>query len=82
MSEVHGFASKSEIWAGVLYKIPVCCSATEYIDSDLLEDITATGDNFGSSSPCYLIHSAELTDLKLEVILTNRSLLTYLCRLE
>ena len=76
MSEGHGAISNSEIWAGVFFEIPSCCSDAEYAAA--LEDIPATGSAFGSLSPPSFIQSYDLTKLNLEVVLTNRSSLTYL----
>ena len=59
--------------------MPSFCSSSGYAAA--LEDIPEIGATFGSSSPPYFSHSSGLTDLNMEVILTNRSLLTYLCSL-
>ena len=57
-----------------------CCSDAEYAAA--LEDIPETGDTFCSLYPPSFSYSAVLTDLNMELILTNGSWWTYLCSLE
>ena len=80
MSQGHINFSKSEIWEGLCCAMYSCCSDAEYAAE--LEDIPESGANFGSSYPPSFNHIYGLTDLNMEVILTNSSLLRYLCILE